>query len=125
MAPPQRQNFPLPREIRDQIFSHLLTADDVEQSLAAPAQPHDIVDMDDFDMNRPYHFSELTNLVSVNKTFAAEASETFYRNDFVLIHCRSLWLEDLVRAFQVPIVRIDGLDDSEFKHWTVKLDISN
>jgi hypothetical protein len=103
-----RANFPLPRELRDHIYSYLL---DAEHTRVKRARVGD----------RAYNYH--TNILGVNRQIHDEAEEYLYKNNiFIVIGYHSLDSQSTVLAPHAPFVaRLRGV---EFMYHTVDVQYS-
>ncbi|KAI7328676.1 hypothetical protein KC315_g6522 [Hortaea werneckii] len=94
-TPPKRVNFPLPRELRDQIYGYLLHHEYTEHSKYAESSAQGVR------LASSYKFH--TSILAVNTQIGEEATEVLRSNDFVLVTMN--WsLNKALKAFEVPIV---------------------
>lgn len=100
----KRSNFPLPRELRDQIYGYLLYHQHV---MCAPLAQHD-------DDGRDYRFH--TNILGTNRQIREEAMDVFVSNNFVLVSL-SQWVSDICRLWNMCMTICKGVKAVErFQH---------
>lgn len=97
-------NFPLPRELRDQIYGYLLDSDHTRVKRTYEKKEHKSATRNNRTGPRAYHFH--TNLLAVNRVIHDETEKLLYkRNMFVVI---SYQLPSLNKTgaglFTVPVV---------------------
>ncbi|RMX72179.1 hypothetical protein D0869_14879 [Hortaea werneckii] len=94
-TPPKRVNFPLPRELRDQIYGYLLHHEFTEHSKYPES--------DTQDAGLPSSYKFHTSILAVNTQIGREATEVLRSNDFVQVTTPWPVVIDL-KALEVPIV---------------------
>ncbi|KAI7285508.1 hypothetical protein KC343_g1000 [Hortaea werneckii] len=94
-TPPKRVNFPLPRELRDQIYGYLLHHEYTERSTYP--------ETDTRDARLPSCYKFHTNILAVNTQIGEEATEVLRSNDFVQV-TTNWYLDEGLRPLEVPIV---------------------
>lgn len=110
--PPPRTNFPLPQELRDQIYGYLL------HSESAAVEASEVVKQDYVDCNfgRKYFFE--TAILAVNSIIGEVAAEYLYtQNTFVLVTVTGPDISRLLNIHDVPIVckqRFRSIDQYAF-----------
>lgn len=91
--PPKRVNFPLPRELRDQIYGYLLHHEYTEHSKYPESK----------DVELPSSYKFHTSILAVNTQIGEEATEVLRSNDFVRVTTN--WADDKnLKALEVPFV---------------------
>ncbi|KAI7546152.1 hypothetical protein KC331_g5796 [Hortaea werneckii] len=110
-TPPKRVNFPLPRELRDQIYGYLLHHEFTEHSTYPES------DMQDAGLPSSYKFH--TSILAVNTQIREEATEVFRSNDFVQVTTNWPVLKKL-KALKVPIVSDLSCRNHEFEHLRIE-----
>lgn len=114
----QRTNFPLPRELRDHIYSHLLDSRQLSYTPDFTAQDCELVDS----YNTAHRYKFHTSILAVNHTIHEEASELLYkRNIFVVISYKVPLFNAMLEMSDVPIVSMTGI--ARFKHHSLRLHI--
>lgn len=94
-TPPKRVNFPLPRELRDQIYGYLLHHEYTEHSKYPES--------DTQDARLPSSYKFHTSILAVNSQISEEATGMLRSNDFVQVTTTWPVVIDL-KALEVPIV---------------------
>ncbi|KAI7238436.1 hypothetical protein KC330_g2540 [Hortaea werneckii] len=94
-TPPKRVNFPLPREVRDQIYGYLLHHEYTEHS----KYPESSAEGAGLPSSYKFH----TSILAVNTQIGEEATEVLRSNDFVQVTMN--WdVDEELKAIEVPIV---------------------
>lgn len=94
-TPPKRVNFPLPRELRDQIYGYLLHHEYTEHSKYPES--------DTQDAGLPSFYKFHTSILAVNTQIGEEATEVLRSNDFVQVTMN--WdVDQELKAIEVPFV---------------------
>lgn len=110
-----RSTFPLPAELRNRIFEHLLLAEraSVEPTFRQKQDNNNKSKVQALAF-RPYRFS--TNALAVNKQMRHEAGAILYRqNEFVMIEHNSTALEEVLLDLVLPTVAEASSNTSTLK----------
>ena len=108
--PPKRVNFPLPRELRDQIYGYLLHHDYTEHSTYPETGSQDA--------GLPSSYKFHTSILAVNTQIGEEAEEVLRSNDFVQVTTTCPFVTDL-KAYEVPIVCDLASRNHHFDHMRI------
>ncbi|KAI7359491.1 hypothetical protein KC320_g463 [Hortaea werneckii] len=106
-TPPKGVNFPLPRELRDQIYGYLLHHEYTEHSTYPESGTQDA--------GLPSSYKFHTSILAVNSQVRGEATEVLRSNDFVQVTTTWPVVKDL-KAHEVPIVCDLGSRNHHFDH---------
>ncbi|KAK4561496.1 hypothetical protein LTR86_004814 [Recurvomyces mirabilis] len=107
---PSISNLPLPRELREEIYSYLLQADAVRHFSNEAEKPISLRNM--LSAAHTYRFEAA--LFGVNTVIARESREYFQEhNRFVLLKYNSPSFEKQLHALDVPIVAMNSLHHPE------------
>ncbi|KAI7089032.1 hypothetical protein KC356_g2721 [Hortaea werneckii] len=107
-TPPRRINFPLPRELRDQIYGYLLHHEYTEHSTCPEHGTQDA--------RLPCSYKFHTNILAVNRQIRKEATEVLRSNDFVRVTTNWSLDEDL----KVPLVCDLAHRNHHFEHLRIE-----
>ncbi|KAI7356141.1 hypothetical protein KC354_g10530 [Hortaea werneckii] len=107
-APPKQVNFPLPRELRDQIYGYLLHHEYTEHSKYPESSTQDA--------GLPSSYKFHTSILAVNTQICEEATEVLRSNNFVQVTINRNIEEEDLKALEVPIVCDLTYRDNQFDH---------
>ncbi|KAI7353492.1 hypothetical protein KC354_g11521 [Hortaea werneckii] len=110
-TPPKRVNFPLPRELRDQIYKYLLHHEYTEHSTYPES--------DTQDAGLPSCYKFHTSILAVNTQIREEATEVLRSNDFVQVTTNWPVFKNL-KALEVPIVSDLSCRNHQFDHLRIE-----
>ncbi|KAK3722984.1 hypothetical protein LTR37_002130 [Vermiconidia calcicola] len=114
-------NFPLPRELRDEIYSYLLDARRVKYT-PPPDRKAAHSKMYSNCSGRAHTYKFFTAVLRVNKTIGAEATECLYaRQAFILVSFDMPDFSRMLHMANVPIIADDKLE--KFKRHVVSVDV--
>ncbi|KAF2168353.1 hypothetical protein M409DRAFT_21787 [Zasmidium cellare ATCC 36951] len=109
-----RQVFPLPRELRDIIYGHLLDAEQVvapcsrDVRVARAAATGQPVETHPHDVSLAHTYEFHTNILAVNKTINEEAKKVFRKNNFVLTDVWWPNISSTLHELDVPVICEDN-----------------
>ncbi|KAK3715118.1 hypothetical protein LTR37_007328 [Vermiconidia calcicola] len=114
-------NFPLPRELRDEIYSYLLDARNVEYT---PLPEQDTKHSEAYSLRsgRAHTYDFCTALLRVNKTLGDEAKQQLYsKSAFVKIDFDMPGFHQLLHLANVPVLAEANIE--HFPHFALKVDL--
>lgn len=121
---PAQVNFPLPRELRDQIYGYLLRHEHVHEDPWPQRTPRKKRKLSEKagredSLAHTYHFH--TNILATNHTIRSEALEVLQTNNFVVVSHRWSGASYLKHEAHVPIVTENQTDVANFQHHVLRV----
>ncbi|KAK3075899.1 hypothetical protein LTR53_000328 [Teratosphaeriaceae sp. CCFEE 6253] len=118
-CPPMRDNFPLPRELRDMIYSYLLCHEYVMAPPFYTRDPTACSERNEHSLRRisiAHTFQFHVNILCVNHEIGAEASKALALNHFAVVSALWKFLDISKHFCDLPIVSEDTQAIAKFTH---------
>ncbi|KAK3071568.1 hypothetical protein LTR53_008376 [Teratosphaeriaceae sp. CCFEE 6253] len=125
---PPRDNFPLPRELRDMIYSYLLHHEYVQAPPYYNRDPAARSERSELSYRRistAHTFQYHVNILRVNRQISIEASKALTLNHFVLVTAQWDRLLDIAKhLYDLPVVSEDPQAIAQFTHHHLRVHIA-